>query len=84
MSGLPITVCWSEIPRLPALVTDANSIVIMDTIKHVVLLRGVDIAVKDEMIVFDVYQGATKISVVTKTRVASPAGTFVKVTVAVE
>jgi hypothetical protein len=83
MIGLPITVCWSEIPRLPALVTDANSIVIMDTIKHVVLLRGIDIAVRNGIIVFDVYQGATMISVATKARVASPIGTFVKVTVAV-
>ena len=44
MSGLPITVCWSEIPRLPARALDTKSIVIMDTIKQLVLLRGVDIA----------------------------------------
>ena len=40
---------------LPARALDTKSTVIMDTIKRVDVLRGVDIAVKDKIIVFDVY-----------------------------
>ena len=44
MSGLPVRVCWRDRSRLSARVFAAKSSATMDTIKQLVLLRGVDIA----------------------------------------